>query len=202
MAIKSFLIHLDSLDVLDELDGTDDEKLIQAGKLLHAFRDYHLGKQSDFDIITKIMFSPFKNQFIRDGGKYQKTVERNRMNGRLGGRPPKNPIKPTRTQKTQDNPVKPKKPTGLIPTYEEFLEYAKTKSKNLNEWKVKLKFESWKENNWKDGHHKPIKNWKTKLLNTLEYLQDEKGTNNTRTAGTYSRSQAISESETLFDKNS
>ena len=64
------------------------------------------------------------------------------------------------------------------PSILEFLDYAKNKGneKNLNidTSKVELKFEAWKENNWRTGKDKKITNWKTTLLNTLPYLQKEK----------------------------
>lgn len=57
-----------------------------------------------------------------------------------------------------------------IPEYSEFLKYAIEQVSNINQNEVKLKYESWKVNEWKDGNNKPIKNWKTKLLNTLPYI--------------------------------
>jgi len=43
---------------------------------------------------------------------------------------------------------------------------------NKNDKKdVKHKYNSWFLNGWKDGNDKPIKNWKTKLLNTIPYLK-------------------------------
>lgn len=64
------------------------------------------------------------------------------------------------------------------PDYPEFEEYAIEKAKelsyNLDKQKLKTKFMAWKEGGWKNGHGKAIKNWKTTLINTLEYLQSEK----------------------------
>lgn len=57
-----------------------------------------------------------------------------------------------------------------IPTFIEFLKFAIEQIPNINKDEVKLKYESWKVNNWKDGNNKQIKNWKTKLLNTLPYI--------------------------------
>ena len=36
-----------------------------------------------------------------------------------------------------------------------------------------LKYQAWKENGWKNGNGKKIKNWKTTLLNTLPYLKEK-----------------------------
>ncbi len=62
-----------------------------------------------------------------------------------------------------------------IPTVEEFLQYAKSlEIYNGNspdiDFKIKTKYESWKDNGWKNGHDKPIRNWKITLKSTLPYL--------------------------------
>ncbi len=61
---KSFLLHVDSLDILDEL--TDE----QAGILFKSIRAYQRGEEIETDSFIRIAFSPFKNQFIRDNEKY------------------------------------------------------------------------------------------------------------------------------------
>lgn len=94
---KSFVLHKDSLQVLDDLS---DE---QAGKLFKAIKAIQLGEQFELDALTKIALSPFKAQFARDNEKYERIVERNKNNGLKGGRP-----------KTEDNQEEPKKPSGLI----------------------------------------------------------------------------------------
>jgi len=100
---KSFIIHIDALDVLNELTDT------QAGQLLRAIASYHKGDKYPLDGLMNAVFIPFKNQFDRDDVAYQAICERNRNNGLYGGRP--------KTQKTQSdslgssgNPDKPKKP--------------------------------------------------------------------------------------------
>lgn len=99
---KGFILYLDSLSVLDELDDK------QTAILFRALRDYNLGKEPELDFAMRMAFLPFKNQFIRDNEEYQKTCERNRNNGSKGGRP-KNPTEPTETQKTHSVLDKPKK---------------------------------------------------------------------------------------------
>lgn len=58
-----------------------------------------------------------------------------------------------------------------IPSISDFLEYGLTKEKNIDKTALELKYYSWVENNWKDGNGKEIKNWKSKLLNTLPYIK-------------------------------
>jgi len=61
-----------------------------------------------------------------------------------------------------------------IPTYEDFKTYGLEKKPNVSTEGLKLKYESWIENGWKNGNDKPIKNWKTNLLNTLQYIPEVK----------------------------
>lgn len=70
---KSFIIHNDSLAVLDDL--TDE----QCGELFRAIKAYQLGEEITLSPIAKIAFSPFKNQFVRDGVKYDALCEKNRQ---------------------------------------------------------------------------------------------------------------------------
>lgn len=77
---KSFVLHKDSLDILPDL--TDE----QAGKLFKAIHSYQIGDDLTLDQITKMVFLPFKNQFIRDDEKYQETCERRAIAGSKGGK--------------------------------------------------------------------------------------------------------------------
>ncbi len=71
---------------------------------------------------------------------------------------------------------------GNIPTWDEFLTYAKEKESRIDKKKLQLKYQSWVENDWKDGNDKEIKNWKTKLLNTIPYIGtiEQTGYNNSQ----------------------
>ena len=77
---KSFILHVDSLDVLSDLS---DE---QAGKLFKAMLAFHKGEEIELDPLTKMAFSFFKNQFIRDNEKYIKTCEARAQAGSKGGK--------------------------------------------------------------------------------------------------------------------
>jgi len=70
---KSFILHHDSLNVLDDL--TDE----QAGLLFKAIKAYHLGDELKLDTLTNIAMSPFRNQFDRDAVKYENLCEKNRL---------------------------------------------------------------------------------------------------------------------------
>ena len=166
-----FILHLDSLSVLDELTNE------QSGILFKAIRDYNSGKEPELDFAMRMAFIPFKNQFERDLEKYNSTCERNRNNGAKGGRPKK----PAETQETQVVFEKPKKADNkndnknnkeiYIPELSEFLAYAVSQVPNVIQQEVKLKYDSWVVNDWKDGNNKKIVNWKSKLNNTLPFLK-------------------------------
>ena len=70
---KSFIVHFDSLNVLDDLTNE------QAGLLFKAIKGYQLGDELELDALTKVAFSPFKNQFARDAEKYENLCEKNRL---------------------------------------------------------------------------------------------------------------------------
>jgi len=59
-----------------------------------------------------------------------------------------------------------------IPSFEEFKEYACTHKPLVDLGLLKLKYESWIVSGWKTGADKPIKNWKSTLLNTLPYIKE------------------------------
>lgn len=89
---KSFILHIDSLGILDEL--TDE----QAGQLFKLIYDYHnpnKPKETQKTQVVNLAFYSFKSQFDRDLEKYNNICERNKINGKDGGRPRnKNPKKP------------------------------------------------------------------------------------------------------------
>lgn len=98
---KSFIIHVDSLGILDEL--TDE----QAGQLFKLIAEYHnpnKPKQTQITQLVNLAFYPFKSQFERDFQTYRNVVERNKNNGLLGGRPKKNnPNKPKKADSKNKN---------------------------------------------------------------------------------------------------
>lgn len=64
-----------------------------------------------------------------------------------------------------------------IPAEQEFVDYGlmifKQLGKNPSEYEYSLraKYFQWKEDSWIDGYGQPIKNWKTKLANTISSLK-------------------------------
>jgi hypothetical protein len=104
MSKKSFILHKDSLKILDDMS---DE---QAGVFIKLIYKYQkTGKVETDSFAMKMALAPFLNQFARDEEKYQRICKRNKANG-LGGGRPKNPDKPKKPSGLFGNPEKPKKP--------------------------------------------------------------------------------------------
>jgi hypothetical protein len=81
---------------------------------------------------------------------------------------------PTSNQRVTTNKnVNKEKKEIYIPEFNEFLEYAISQVPTVNKEDIRLKYESWKVNEWKDGNDKKIMNWKTKLNNTLPYIRKD-----------------------------
>ena len=77
----------------------------------------------------------------------------------------------------------PKKSKKEIPKLSEFLNYVLTIPEfspkfDLLKYSIQSKYEAWVENGWRDGHGNEIKQWKTKLKNTLPHLKPINNFNN------------------------
>ena len=78
---KSFILHKDSLSIIEEM--TDE----QCGKFLKALYNYQIkGVKTNVDFALKMALTPFYNQFERDDEKYEKTCEARKMAGSKGGK--------------------------------------------------------------------------------------------------------------------
>lgn len=99
---KSFILHFDSLDVIEEL--TDE----QAWKLFKKMKSYHNGNTYDpKDKLIDILFIQFKNQFDRDLKKYENICDRNKRNGLKWWRPNITKNNPVGYSGIQDKPKQP-----------------------------------------------------------------------------------------------
>lgn len=108
--VKGFFLYLDQHTPIAGLTFE------QKGMLLDAFFAWHSGQDVDIpDPVARMAFAFFQQQFERDLQRREELVEKNRENGKKGGRPPKNPTviyenpkNPTVISETQPNPKKPK----------------------------------------------------------------------------------------------
>lgn len=85
----------------------------------------------------------------------------------------KQTIKQTDTNKNDKNEKNEENEKTDIPAREDFVEYGLSLVGNNKgyEFTLNAKFDSWVENKWRDGKGQKIKNWKTKLANTIPYLK-------------------------------
>jgi hypothetical protein len=95
---KSFILYTDALGALDCLS---DE---QAGQLFKAIAAHAKGAEHSLTGIMLAVFNPFKTQLDRDNEAYKKVCQRNKENGKNGGRPKGCVKKPKGTQRNPKNP--------------------------------------------------------------------------------------------------
>lgn len=184
----SFILHLDSLVILEEM--TNEQK----GILFDAIYKFNIGKDVELDFAMKMAFTPFKNQFIRDEDKYGSFVDKQKENGKKGGRPKKvidnqqdtiNPQEPNITQKTQAFFEEPKKAykdsvsvskkvsekdkTFAPPSLFDVIEYFK--DNDYTSESAETAFDYYNVRGWKDSKGKKVSNWKLKMQNV--WFKDE-----------------------------
>ena len=169
---KSFLLHIDSLDILDDLSNED------CGLLFKAIKDFQNQKEVELPLHIKMVFLPFRNQFIRDNEAYKKTCNTNAINGSKGGKQRvanasggKQSLKSQANQadKDSDNDNKKdsdsenkKKSVFIIPAFFEVENYF-TENGYSKEAAQKA-FNYYSAANWKDSKGKQVKNWKQKMI--------------------------------------
>ena len=70
------------------------------------------------------------------------------------------------------NKVKETKETKQTPPeFEEFKNYAVSHKSTIDLNALRMKYDSWVVNGWRNGNNKQIKNWKSTLLNTIRILK-------------------------------
>jgi hypothetical protein len=103
---KSFVRYHDQYDPIKTLSLED------KGKLLDAIFEYNLtGEEIELEGMVKMAFMFFKGSFDRNNEEWKKRADRNKENGKKGGRPKKN-----KNYDLGENPEEPKKPSGFIGT--------------------------------------------------------------------------------------
>jgi hypothetical protein len=190
----SFVLYSDSKSIIDLMTNE------QAGLLLKTLFAYVNDENPTIDNSIAIVFEMIKLQLKRDLKKWEQTKEGRSIAGKASAEAKRlaklnqqtstnstnvDFVQQTSTNSTVSDSVSVSvnvsdnvSVINKIPAFNDFLEYAKTKKKNVCEVALKLKYDSWIENDWKDGNDKKITNWKTKILNTLQYIQEKKSTNN------------------------
>jgi len=115
----------------------------------------------------------FNERLELETSKRNKFTASRRENGAKGGRPKKKPLglDMDNHMGNEDEDVNNNKG---IPTFEEFKSYALEKKPKINLEHLRNKYDAWVVNGWKDGNDKDIKNWKSKLLQTLPHMKEDK----------------------------
>lgn len=136
---KSFILHLDSLCILDKMTNE------QAGIFLKAI--YHFqntGEILPLDFGLEMAITPFINQFKRDDDKYSEFAKKQSENGKKGGRL-KTKDNQTETKiETQENPKNPslldetQKSLNVSVSVSNSVNVNDNKSNNINERKLKF----------------------------------------------------------------
>ena len=88
----NFLLKTSQISVFKELSDED------AGKLIKGIFNYVKTKEITLDSYLKVIFIPIKEEIDKNEEKYELVCERNKINGKKGGRPKK-------AKETQENPV-------------------------------------------------------------------------------------------------
>lgn len=91
MGKDSFILYSEQEQLFNQLNDT------QAGKVIKAIFEYErIRKIPKLNPLSNMAFITIKTTLDKNREKYEKVVERNKQNGKLGGRP--------KTQKNPDNP--------------------------------------------------------------------------------------------------
>ena len=189
---KGFILYADMRGTFDKLPND------KAGELIkHIFSYINDENPEPKDLIIEIAFEPIMNQLKRDLKKWESIREKRSLAGKASAnKRQQNATKATHVESVEQTPtnstvnvndtVKVNVNDTVInkkPSLKDFKNFAIENCKDINIQAVELKYKAWVANDWKDGKDKKIKNWKSKLLNTLTYLpkdetnkQDQKRT--------------------------
>jgi len=176
---KSFVLYSDLLKSIEHL--TNEEKGILFNHLLEYVNDLNPVLE---DRLILTAWKPIELQLKRDLIKFEEVKQKRSQAGKKSAEVRR--AKFAETNSTHVKSVKHRSTNSTvnvndnvnvnvinIPTFKEFLHYAKSKKESISTMNLKLKYDSWVENGWKDGNNKQIKNWKSKLLNTLPHIKED-----------------------------
>jgi hypothetical protein len=166
---NGFVLYCDIIHTAEKL--TDE----QAGKLFKHILRYVNDQNPECDFVTEIAFEPIKQTLKRDLVKYENKRAQNKANAekRWNANASERIQTDAKDAVRVRDSVRVRDINNTIPSCEEFIAYAVSNVSDINTEEVRLKYESWKVNKWctnVKGKEKPIKNWKSTLLNTLPYL--------------------------------
>ena len=179
---NSFVLHHDSLAVLDAL--TDE----QAGQLFKAMREYHASGVLPVDVLLRCALVPFINQWTRDLEKWERIAEIRRAYVHKGGlakaSKAKQPI--AKASKSKQDLAKPSKASGNVsvsvsgsvsgsgsvsvkeksapspfPTLEEVQAFFKENGYSIESATKAFKY--YDDANWRDSRGELVRSWRQKM---------------------------------------
>lgn len=173
---KTFILYIDWIDDLEDITTTE------RGEIMTWLMEYVNDENPEYpeERAVKKVCRKWEKKLKEDLLEWRKICARNAVNGKNGGRP--------KTQKTQSVLEKPKKTQAnpknldkdkdndkevIVPSLQSFKDYSKQIRiyKPEFDFEIEAKYDQWKADDWKDGNGNPIKNWKTKLQNTMPYFK-------------------------------
>jgi hypothetical protein len=138
---KSFILYCDQRGTFERLSNE------QAGKLIKHIFAYVSDENPESDFVTELAFEAIKSSLKRDLKKYESYIEKQRENGKRGGRPKKakkpNPLNenPSQAKKADSvsvsdsvNDILLEKETKEV--FQEWLEYRKQIKKEIRSEKT------------------------------------------------------------------
>ena len=138
------------------------------------------------DVLSKFQIDESGNYFnerlLIEVEKRANFIESRINNGKLGGRPKASGLPNGKPSAKPNGKAKKKLPVNVNEdenisiniSEEEFLNYGKSllnEKYDSYEFALKQKYAAWVADGWVDGHGNKIKNWKTKLGNTISFLK-------------------------------
>lgn len=147
--------------------------LYQVNNTSFSLEEVKLILGSDFDATWNIL----ERKFVQENGKYYNEKMRNVLESRAKFTSSRRENRLGKLKKkTRKTLVKLVGNENEIVKEDVFINYCKDILKEkftALEFSLKAKYESWVSNEWRDGHDKPIKNWKAKIKNTIPFLKPD-----------------------------
>jgi hypothetical protein len=175
---KGFNFLRSYFDVLNELKNDSDKLNFLMAIINKQFLDEN---PKDLEFLVNLCYESQRHQIEKSVKGWKQASNTDLLGNPLSdpkgnppSNPPSNPLRPKGEVQEQVQ-VQVQEKVKYIPDFSEFLDHAISKEPNVDEYALKLKFESWVENGWKDGNNRKITNWKSKLTNTIQFIA--KGTN-------------------------
>jgi hypothetical protein len=173
---KSFILYIDSLNILSDLNTQ------QAGELFKAIYNYHLTGEMPTEFWLKIAITPLVNQWERDSEKWERVKQVRKEAGQKGGLTKAKQMLANAKNANQtmanvavnvndnvnvnvtENVTKEKKsikkefePPTLAEVQAWFTEQGSTPEQGAKAWHY------YNDGNWIDAKGQPVKNWRQKM---------------------------------------